>query len=159
MPSSPANRRMLRDPGPSCSKRSWAAATIWATRGDRGAPGAGRPTSPGSRGPSATGVIGPTPGARAGRPPFLPTGAVAISDARVGEEEHRMLGGDPAEVVLARVGGHAVEEHPDLHLPLAQVGAQDGRLLGVGQLRGDCLFPPAPDEQGEATAVRRRTAG
>src|SRR4051794_16941319 len=47
-----------------------------------------------------------------------------------------MAAGDGGQLVLRGVGAHALEEHADLELPTAEVGAQDLALGVVGQLLG-----------------------
>ena len=55
-----------------------------------------------------------------------------------------MVGGDAAQLLVGGVGPDAVEEGADLPLPLLQVGAQQGRLLLVGDLgRAELLDPAA----------------
>src|SRR2546422_2973977 len=80
-------------------------------------------------------------------------GRAGASSARrsrraVEEPEDGMLGGDPAQLLLARVRPDAVEEDPDLGLPLAQVRAQDRRLLAlVDDLDGPEWLRAAAEEQ------------
>src|SRR5438477_3266781 len=53
------------------------------------------------------------------------------------QAKHGMLGSDPAQLLLARVGSDTIEEGAHLGLPAPQVGAQDGGLLRlVGDLDG-----------------------
>lgn len=52
------------------------------------------------------------------------------------DPEDRVIRGDPTELRFWRVGTDAVEEHADLELPALEVGAQEWRLLAVGDLSG-----------------------
>src|SRR5215218_5335419 len=77
--------------------------------------------------------------------------------ARSADPEDRVVGRDPAELVVRRVGSHPVEELPDLPLPAPQVLAQERRLLVVGQLGGRELLGPAPHQEA-ALALRPQVA-
>ncbi len=58
--------------------------------------------------------------------------------------EHRICRRDAVELNFGRVGSHAVEERADFKFPTPQVGAQQCRLLVVGELlQQDSLTPPA----------------
>ena len=52
-------------------------------------------------------------------PPSLVSSAPSLCE---GELEDGMVGRDPSQLVIRRVRTDAVEEHPDLHLPLLQIG-------------------------------------
>src|SRR5436190_8010770 len=50
--------------------------------------------------------------------------------------EDGVAGGDLRELFVGSVGADAGEEHADLHLPVAEVVAQDLDLVGVGDFHG-----------------------
>ena len=137
MPSSSASRRMVSASGPSPRARRRAAAIDLAPRGRARAGGAGRSIFPGSR-PRAMIGVRSTPCMVT---PFIRRhGRRHLTFSTIGGAERTNTGwsgGDPPHVLFRGVGADPVEEHADLHLPPAQVGPQDRRLLAVGQLVGD----------------------
>src|SRR5256884_7625589 len=58
-----------------------------------------------------------------------------------------MVGADPAQLIVGRVGAAAAEEAPRLGLPALEVGTQDGWLLLVGELRRPERLRASPDMQ------------
>ena len=58
-----------------------------------------------------------------------------------------MLRADGEQLGVGRVGADAVEEDADFGLPPFQVGAEDRRLVGVGELLGPEVLDLLADPQ------------
>src|ERR1700733_1944142 len=66
-----------------------------------------------------------------------------------------MVGRDPEQLSVRRVGTDATEERADLELPLLEVRAQERRLFCVGQLqRAERLSRPAHSQTGRAARAQ-----
>ena len=72
--------------------------------------------------------------------------------------EHRVLGRGREQFGIGRIGADAVEELTDLPLPPTQVGTEDLRLVGVGELDEADVFM-APADAADRTNQRLERCG